>query len=77
MPKDQRVDQYRWKFRKYFADAVRQLDEKSACILFSAEGRHVPSEILAELQAYVPHHEARKCCVLTKPNVGRSKSRKL
>ena len=42
-----------------------------------AEGRHVPSEMRAELQACVPHHEARKCCVLTKPNVGRSKSGKL
>ena len=76
MPRDQRIDQRRWKFRKYFADTVGQIDEETGCF-FSAEGRHVPSEILAGLQAYAPHHEARKCCVLTKPNVCRSKARKL
>ena len=74
MPKDQRVDQGRRKSRKGSDDAVGQFVEETVAF-FSDKGRHVPSEILAERDAYLPHHGARKCRVLTKPNVGRSKSR--
>ena len=45
MPRDQCIDQCRWKFRKYFADTVGQIDDETSCF-FYAEGRHVPSEIL-------------------------------
>ena len=51
MPKDQRVDQDQdmWKFRKGSADAVDQFDEET--VAFFDEGRHVPSELLAERHA--------------------------
>ena len=73
MPKDQRVGQGRWKFWNGSDDAVGQFVEETVAF-FSDKGRHVPSEILAERDAYVPHHGARKCRVLTESNVGRSKS---
>ena len=68
------ADQGRRKFRKGSDnDAVGQFVEETVAF-FSDKGRHVPSEILAERDAYVPHHGARKCRVLTESNVGRSKS---
>ena len=72
MPEDQSVGQGRWTFRKGSADAVGQIDEET--VAFFDEGRHVSSEILAERHAQVPHHGARKCRVLSKSNVGRSKT---
>ena len=47
MPKDQRVDQCRWKFRKYFADAVGQFDEETGCFFLPRDGmsqvRYLPN----------------------------------
>ena len=47
MPKGQRVEQSMWKFRKGSPDAVGQFNKETLAFCLD-EGRHVPSEILAE-----------------------------
>ena len=50
MPKCQRIDQGRWKFRTGCGDAVRQF--KKEMVAYFNEGLHVPSEILAECRVW-------------------------
>ena len=68
MPKDQRVDQVRLKFRKGSADAMGQFGKETVAFF---DDRHVPSN---SLPSVAPRFITglTKCRVLTKPKVVQS-----